>query len=495
MTTGAKRLVPRRERAAAADTFFGYIFLNPINKLRYKPARDTWLAIAFAALIFLMGGGARADISSLVVLRPVAALMLAYGAFRLTRQDLSDFRAMFLLWAAIVAVCVAHVIPLPPALWGALPGRQVIQEIDAAAGVAGTWRPIALVPQAAWNALFSLMVPLAFFLIAIRLSNLEQRRLAYLMIAVAFASILVGLVQLQGVANGPAYLYRITNEGKLVGLFSNRNHNAIFLASVIPIFAYLASLPVRERSRLQLRLGLCVAGAISILAALVVIGSRAGFVFGVLGSLAAVMMYRSPKVFSRNHSDARWTFTVARYGRLVGLAVVVVVAVGLFAFSSSETMERVQSTEAIDEKRFKVIEPLLQMSWKYFPVGSGVGSFVETFKMDEPLTLLGPKYLNHAHNDYLEILLTVGLPGIVLVVIGLGLLGIATVAAFTRDATNDESLLRARLGAVICGMLALASFADYPLRTPSLACFFVIASVWLGSAFNRQRAEGTLKNA
>ena len=497
LTTPLKQLLAAAKRNCGSRQFpYGIISLNFTEKLRSTPGNDVWLVIAFVSLVFVLGGGGRADIASLVFLRPLAALTLAYGLVKFEPRHLRDYRALFVISAAIVVLSVVHLIPLPPALWTALPGREIVEQIDAAAGLTGVWRPISLVPQDGLNALFALMIPFAALFMSVRLSNAEHRRLAYLLIILAFTSILLGLLQLQGSARGPLYFYRITNEGKMVGLFSNRNHNAIFLSTIIPVCAYLASLPVRDLSRLRLRAGLSLIGAGCILAALVVIGSRAGFAFGVLGSFAAIAIYQKPMVFSRSHSDPKRPFALAKYGKIAGVAAVMAIAVGLSAFSQSETMQRVQTTEPIEEQRLMLIEPLLHMSWTYFPVGSGIGSFVEAYKIGEPLDLLDPTYLNHAHNDLLEVLLTAGLPGVALIVIAGAIYAVAAVKVFGSKAAGDENLQRARLGAMIVGLLALASLVDYPLRTPSLACLFVIASVWLRCGLIRfDTADGTSRNA
>ena len=99
--------------------------------------------------------------------------------------------------------------------------------------------------------------------------------------------------------------------------------------------------------------------------------------------------------------------------------------------------------------------------------------------MDEPRSILDTTYVNHAHNDFLEVLLTAGLPALVLLAAALVLWLVATRRAFSRSAPRSNDMVYARLGAVLVVLLALASVSDYPLRVPSLACFFVIAAVWL----------------
>src|SRR5262249_16103118 len=50
------------------------------------------------------------------------------------------------------------------------------------------------------------------------------------------------------------------------------------------------------------------------------------------------------------------------------------------------------------------------------PFGRGFGMFTETYERFAPPTLLGEYYVNHAHNDWLELWLTGGIPAIVLMI-------------------------------------------------------------------------------
>ena len=49
-----------------------------------------------------------------------------------------------------------------------------------------------------------------------------------------------------------------------------------------------------------------------------------------------------------------------------------------------------------------------------------MGAFEKVFQANEPDALLGPVFLNHAHNDWLEAVITGGLPAAALLVIAVG---------------------------------------------------------------------------
>ena len=91
--------------------------------------------------------------------------------------------------------------------------------------------------------------------------------------------------------------------------------------------------------------------------------------------------------------------------------------------------------------------------------------------------LLRPFYMNHVHNDWLELALTGGVPAMLLVVVALIAYGVRLTRTLMAGAERGEELVMRRLGLVMLLLLALASVTDYPLRTPAFACLAAIAIV------------------
>jgi O-antigen ligase len=275
-----------------------------------------------------------------------------------------------------------------------------------------------------------------------------------------------------------------------VGLFANRNHHAMFLAATLPMLACLASRPAGNSTARQLQLGIAAFATLFVLAALVIIGSRAGFFLGVAGAASALALYREPQVLGRTYRDRpkRATAILVRW-KWIAWGLVGALAVPVLLLGNSETMQRIMGTDLGDELRLQIWAATPVIGWEYFPFGSGIGSFVEVYKVNESSADLGFRYVNHAHNDWLEIFLTVGLPGLLLLSGATAAWVAATKAVFSRHAGDGEAVLLARLGSIVTGLLALGSLVDYPLRTPSLACLFVIAAVWLSRGYGVSRAS------
>jgi O-Antigen ligase len=443
-----------------------------------RVALPFWVMTLYLLLLAFMGGGARSDIQSLVILRPVSAIVLGYALWGMTWDRVRPFRFLVVFLIAVAVLVALHLIPLPPAIWMSLPGREIVAEVDRTAGLGMIWRPISMAPSQTWNALYSLIVPFAVLALMLRLTREQRFLLIPVVILIGLLSGFIGLLQVISARDGPLYFYNITNYGAAVGLFANRNHQAVMLACLFPVLAVYASTGLQSVEQFRVRLALGGGAALFLVPLLLVTGSRIGLIVGLMGLLISALLYRHPQ-FSREPKRKIRRFN---RGYLVATALVFGVAVLSLLMSRAEAFDRLFAGDGTDELRFAVWPLILEMAQKYFPVGSGIGTFVEAYQIDEPLALLDQSYLNHAHNDWLEIYMTGGAPA--------ALLATLAVVAWIRSVyflvVSQEAARRdvvlAKLGASIIFMLAVASIGDYPLRVPSLSAFFMIATVWMASS-------------
>src|SRR5690606_26911453 len=89
------------------------------------------------------------------------------------------------------------------------------------------------------------------------------------------------------------YLYRITNIGSLVGLFSNRNHNALLLCISILSAGWLLANQLRQKKRHMLLVS-ALSGSIALfLLMILIIGSRLGLICGMVSLIAISIVIRS----------------------------------------------------------------------------------------------------------------------------------------------------------------------------------------------------------
>jgi O-antigen ligase len=425
-----------------------------------------WLfpwALALTAIAGLAGGASRENAIPLAVVELAAIPAAALAVARLV--DLRRFDPGMILLGLAILVPLVQLVPLPPALWMAAPGHDVLAQALTVLGEAPRWAPLSLFPGATLDAVLALLPPAALFLATAGLSRERRRSLAALWLAVGMAGLLLGAVQMSEPSGGPAYLYATTNIGSLVGQFANRNHQAGFLLALIPLAAAVAvggrhRPPPGGRSAPAEAPGawtpmLAAVFALSALVALGVVRSRAGVLLAapaILGALA---------VLARSGMSRRGLALAAAGALAVILAVVLFALTPILARFGAPLSE---------EARFAAWPTVVSVARSFTPWGAGAGAFEPVFLAAEPLDMLGPTFLNHAHDDYLEIWLETGVFGVALVVAFFAWLGIASWRAW-----------RARRGAlaqaagVAALLVLLQSLVDYPLRTETIACLFAFA--------------------
>ena len=143
--------------------------------------------------------------------------------------------------------------------------------------------------------------------------------------------------------------------------------------------------------------------------------------------------------------------------------------------------------QTTEDARAYIWEDAAYSAQRYFPVGSGMGTFDEVFQLDESLENMTLRRAGRAHNDYLEVAIEAGLPGILLVICWLAL-----VAWLSWQARQSRDRWIAWSGSAILLAVALQSITDYPLRNHSMLAVAAFAFVVLArfSAVGRASDEG-----
>ena len=438
----------------------------------------------FAAFLFLCligGGSARAEVMSLLYLRPAAILCVAALALTPGRWDFRPFRTLFILLGAFAATILVQLVPLPPEWWMRLPGHAPYAEAAAAAGFPQPWRPISLTPDLTINSLLALLTPLVI-LIGLAAIRPDQRlALVPIVIGAALASAILGILQILSSADSPFYLYAVHHGSVPAGFFANRNHQAAFLALTMPILSVWSCMPSKNRNAQLVRnWGAFLIGML-LMTTILATGSRTGAVLGVIGIIGA---------FALRFQAWRGDGTGSWRDRLLRNAVwgvpVVMVLIALVA-GRALSIDRLIALDPQAELRISTMPVLLRMTRIFFPVGSGFGSFDPVYRGYEPDALLSPLYFNHAHNDLIELVLTGGLLATLVLAAFLAWWALKTFAALFRIRNRSARTLAARAGSLGVFILFAASLADYPLRTPLLAAIFAICCGWLADSVERAR--------
>lgn len=428
-----------------------------------------WLLVASGILIIaavLFGGASRENPLRLAAVELISLPTLVLAVRRLVKgtgpTPVGRLAFPLVLLALAVALPLLQLVPLPPAIWTALPGHGPWLEASRLLREPIGWAPLSLWPSRTFDTFLALLPPTAMFLAVLALGATPAQRLVPLWIVLASLGLLLGVAQIAEPTGGWAWPYRTTNLGSLVGFFANRNHEAAFLLALGPFAAALA-LPrgrgTRGRRSARFSAAPWLAGlflAISVVA-LGVIRSRTGVLLTAPAMLFALLL-----LARGDHTSTAWR----RAGLLAAPVALAALAVAIFGLSP--ILDRFVDPPIAD-LRYKAWPYVAAAAWAHMPFGSGLGSFDRIFMAVEPLVLVGPAFFNHAHNDYLELWLETGLFGPALMLAFVIWFGLTAVQAW-RGGTAT-----ARAASLSIVLLLAASSTDYPLRTESLAVLLAFA--------------------
>jgi len=376
--------------------------------------------------------------------------------------------------AALLSLVALQLVPLPvratewlppgnPDWKGIAPGSQAI-----------SFSSLSIAPYETRTYLIILVCCVIVYFFARKLGQeraSRRRLMAWLLILGSFEA-LYGLVQyLSGWQRIFAYVKKYNLE-EATGTYINRNHFAGFLEMIIPFsialvwyeHSRLSRLSPSARSWKELlvrgnlsRMAVGLFALVVMLAALLSSGSRMGMV-ATMSSLVVMA------VFSGFQTRAG-----ARLAALIMICVTVLVlwigagsALGRFGTIGSEYMSPDESRLSLwkDSARLVAAHPLL---------GSGLGTFPVAFTAVQS-TFLG-KFVNHAHNDYLELASDLGIPAALLFFGSVLLLVTRLAKTSAWQAHGFERMMAIGCLGSIAAIL-LHSLTDFNLYIPANAFLF-----------------------
>lgn len=241
------------------------------------------------------------------------------------------------------------------------------------------------------------------------------------------------------------FQYSLGSEGSMSGLlgydvmvafFANVNHYSMLLVSSIPFILYVGIF--------SNRLVLAVSALVSIMLVLLAAGSRAGIAIGFL-------------IFVVSLTSLAWR------DRITGLiALISIVAIAIFGYGVVVNV----GAESLDPEygRAYFVSTAIAAIRDTLPFGIGYGTFDLIFSHYEPIEGISSSFVNHVHNDFLEVVLEGGLLGVATLMIFFILFLYKSVKCY-----NSPQHLLAILGIVV---IMSHSMIDYPLRTISVSIAF-----------------------
>jgi O-antigen ligase len=437
-----------------------------------------FVAAAYLFFCLLLGGSAQ-GVWGNALLRLLAILIIAWALLERRGNSLPHaIKQLLLLFGLAIALALMQLIPLPTSFWASLPGRAQFANGFRILGVEAVAMPISLAPYDSLVTLLALLPPLGMIAAMVGLRGSSVAWLAATLIVGTTAGVLLGILQVTSAdpLNSSWYLYPQSSFGIAAGFFANSNHMASLLLATIPFIAALGVM-IRERAEdLRLRwaaFALVVAGLLVVILGLLLNGSLAGYGLGVPVVLASLWM-----LFGARTEFARGALAVVSIASLVALAMLWVSPVNRGAATS------VSSRQAIFSNGVELLG-------EFGPIGTGLGTFEKVYRLRERPDRVDQFYVNHAHNDYLELAIEFGLPGIILMLLFFAWWGRSILQAVQSPAADQFAFA----GVIASAALLLHSAVDYPLRTAAMSTVFAMCLVLIVQSRRTAHSDTDLRPA
>ena len=414
------------------------------------------LTAAYLLLCIVLGGSAQVIWPNLA-LEILGIALIAFAGMHRAEADAGSRSPMILvgLLAVGLLVILIQLIPLPPTVWASLPGRAELAKGFASLGYALPSQTISESPYASVLTFFAAIPAIGIFLAALRLKP-DARSIALAVVAGTVLAILFGALQVSGGRNSWAYMYKISSPGA-VGFFANQNHMATLLLVAIPMAVALLA-PAKSGAKTSSgRYGI---GAVLLI--LLIVG------IGLNGSLAAYALSVPVILMSLTllPGAAGWRRLLFPVALLAVAASVVLLATRPVGNNSAE-----ESASSSVTSRSQIWGTTGRAIADSMPVGTGLGSFEQIYRHYEDPWQVRSEYVNHAHNDYLELILELGAPGAILILLFLVWWAIAAVRIWTSQLSTPFS----RAATIVTGTILAHSIVDFPLRTAAISAIFAVS--------------------
>lgn len=430
-----------------------------MRKLVREQGAITLLVAATVLVNTVLGGSGVSFPLVELALQLVLAMAVVLWIFLIRQRDLASIPgALWALAATLAVIPLLQLVPLPPSVWQALPGRLVEMRSLNLIGEESSWRPLSLVPDATLATGLCMVAACVPMLMVAALHRSGRSLVFGAVTLAAVLSVVWGAGQLAG---GEANLFRIygSQYGFLQGFQNNRNSEAdVLLVGMICGAALVRDMVLAEVLPNQRRLVLGAVGMLSLVLMLGVVltGSRTGMAL-ILPALVAQAVLVRP-----------WLGLGWRWLAGLGLAGVGLAVLAWIGLSENTMIQRaINRFAANGEFRPEIWKDTLYSIGIYAPWGTGMGTFLPVFQLNERLEIVSNMIVNRAHDDYLELALEAGLPGLLVLSVTIVALMYGMLKAF--NISDRRSRGQVFCAASVLLVIGAHSLMDYPLRYMSLA--------------------------
>jgi O-antigen ligase len=387
---------------------------------------------------------------------------------------------------------LVQIVPFPAGLVALIsPETYRLHELTGDIAKVPDWISLTVRKKGTVSEFFRFAAAAAFYVLTVQLFSQKEMLKKTITILTAFCGFLAFLSIIQYLfSNHKIYWIRkLTQAGSPFGPFVNRNHYAGFIGMVFPVvlglflfykprvsYASLREKMLELFSRRGTNMYILIGLALVLMAVSVFLSlSRSGIV-----SLGLSITFFGLMLFAAKTGSRRWIVIVI-------ICILILLSVGWFGWDPIiARFEKIRNPLGnIADLRPTIWKDTLPMI-RDFPVfGTGFDTYIDAYTKYR--TLPGEAIVDHAHNDYLELLSDGGLIGFLLFAWYFAAIGIRSFRTFRKR--NELYSIYIFIGSVsgIVYML-LHSVTDFNLHIGSNGLyFFFLAGIMVSSAHTRMR--------
>ncbi len=341
----------------------------------------------------------------------------------MTMELLGSLILLVIFWSGMQKGCVAkpakwfiigslslislYLIPLPLQLWEQIPGRtlyiETINWLETNYHL-NTYKAYSLVPLHTASVLLSCIPALGLFLAA---TSLPTKYLIWLVNAFLLSAVLqASLGIIQHISQDPFYHFGVASLSPQ-GTYLNQNHLTAFMEIAEPLaLALMIYFIVSPISNHWLKTGLALLFAgISLLLTYIplITSSRMGAALLFLSIILSFWVMTTPGIRKKVMVPI-----IALRFILLGLAIYI--QYKLIHQVTNVVTGEMRPQVVMGDLRWELWSRMFAVQDRWLPLGTGPGTFQQAFKTQQPHTLT--QFINHIHNDYLQIIFEFGLAGI-----------------------------------------------------------------------------------
>jgi len=364
--------------------------------------------------------------------------------------------------------------------------------------------PLSLYPYATKVEWFKLLTCVAFFeLILYKMKDRKDlQRLIIVWVAIGIFQSFYGLLQSIEAVKGIWWWRDTFVEQQSIGTFIYRNHFGTYMAMLVPAFIGLLFSEINNASRKLSQISVDISRerliktlsdiftktaleglvVVFVVASFVLSGSRGGII-----ACAIAMIITS--VFLCFKKDTR------RYGATLLVLFGLIAGYNLY-LTFDRTVERFSRSSADAQGRIEYTKHAWEMSKKFPVTGSGLGTFEEVFRRYKPKSA-GLQAMDHAHNDWVELLTETGWGGPTIALLAFIVFIVIVFKKWMKQVNRYSRWSKWAGFGCIVGIIAplIHATGDFVFRCPAVAMtwFGLMAVTWniveTGGRGRGQRSE------